>query len=170
MSCRVLDFQSVSEHSCRYYNILSDRVLLLTEISVFLSVVNLATKVYRLGFDHEMVEWFIMIDVVWKIFWPWNGRMISNGKYFDHEMVEWFHTTSALQWNLANQYNYIGENKKSDSCLATFENSDHSSGDYFARLFNLASRQSLIDHYGSMSMTLSSPIVLDGFYCGFCSN
>ena len=41
-----------------------------------------------------------MIDVVWKIFWPWNGRMISYGKYFDHEMVEWFHTTSALQWDL----------------------------------------------------------------------
>ena len=63
-------------------------------------LVNLATKVYRLGFDHEMVEWFIMIDVVWKIFWPWNGRMISCGKYLDHEMVEWFHTTSALQWDL----------------------------------------------------------------------
>ena len=44
-----------------------------------------------------------MIDVVWKIFWPWNGRMISYGKYFDHEMVEWFHTTSALQWDLATE-------------------------------------------------------------------
>ena len=48
-----------------------------------------------------------------------------------------------LVWRLesTNQYNYIGENKKSDSCLATFENSDHSSGDYCgvcARLFNLA--------------------------------
>ena len=41
---------SVSEHSCRYYNILSDRILFLTKI------VNLVTKVYRLGFDHEMVE------------------------------------------------------------------------------------------------------------------
>ena len=40
-------------------------------------------------------------------------------------------------WN-ANQYNYIGENKKSDSCLATYEKSDDSSGDYCTMLFNLA--------------------------------
>ena len=32
---------------------------------------------------------------------------------------------------------YIGENKKSDSCLETHENLDHSSGDYCATLFNL---------------------------------
>ena len=41
-----------------------------------------------------------------------------------------------LEWT--NQCNYIGENKKSDSCLATLENSDNSSSDYCATLFNLA--------------------------------
>ena len=40
-----------------------------------------------------------------------------------------------LEWTI--QCNYIGENKKSDSCLATLENSDNSSGNYCATLFNL---------------------------------
>ena len=47
-----------------------------------------------------------------------------------------------LEWT--NQCNYIGENKKSDSCLATFENSDNSSGDYCATLFNLVYKEMYI--------------------------
>ena len=139
----------VSEHSCRYYNILSDRVLFLTEISVVLSILL-----------PKFIDWVLIMkwsnDSLW---------LMSYGKYFDHEMVEWYHMENILTmrwsndfirhlpynetwyglchqpagdsghdwtacltlvWRLkwTNQYNYIGENKKSDSCLATHEKTD----------------------------------------------
>ena len=65
---------SVNEHSCRYYDILSDRVLFLTEISVFLSILL-----------PKFIDWVLIMkwsnDSLW---------LMSYGKYFDHEMVEWY--------------------------------------------------------------------------------
>ena len=53
-----------------------------------------------------------------------------------------------LEWT--NQYNYIGQNKKSDSWLAThhlMKTQDHSSGNYCATLFNLVKQQIKLNKY-----------------------
>ena len=55
--------------------------------SVALSFLNIIMK--------SVVLIMKRLNVKWKMFWAWSGRMISYGKYFDHEMVEWFHMTSA---------------------------------------------------------------------------
>ena len=57
----------------------------------------------------------------------------AGGKVHSLDIGSWHDWTACLTlvWQLewTNQCNYIGENKKSNSCLATHENSDHSSGD-----------------------------------------
>ena len=79
---------SVSEHSCWYYNILSDRVLFLTEISVFLSILL-----------PKFIDWVLIMkwsnDSLW---------LMSYGKYFDHEMVEWYHMENILTMRWSNDF------------------------------------------------------------------
>ena len=79
---------SVSEHSCRYYNILSDHVLFLTEISVFLSILL-----------PKFIDWVLIMkwsnDSLW---------LMSYGKYFDHEMVEWYHMENILTMRWSNDF------------------------------------------------------------------
>ena len=78
----------VSEHSCRYYNILSDRVLFLTEISVVLSILL-----------PKFIDWVLIMkwsnDSLW---------LMSYGKYFDHEMVEWYHMENILTMRWSNDF------------------------------------------------------------------
>ena len=79
---------SVSEHSCRYYNITSDRVLFLTEISVFLSMLL-----------PKFIDWVLIMkwsnDSLW---------LMSYAKYFDHEMVEWYHMENILTTRWSNDF------------------------------------------------------------------
>ena len=78
----------VSEHSCRYYNILSDRVLFLTENSVVLSILL-----------PKFIDWVLIMkwsnDSLW---------LMSYGKYFDHEMVEWHHMENILTMRWSNDF------------------------------------------------------------------
>ena len=77
----------VSEYSCRYYNILSDRVLFLTEISVFLSILL-----------PKFIDWVLIMK------WSNDLWLMSYGKYFDHEMVEWYHKENILTMRWSNDF------------------------------------------------------------------
>ena len=78
---------SVSEYSCWYYNILSDHVLFLTEISVFLSILL-----------PKFIDWVLIMK------WSNDLWLMSYGKYFDHEMVEWYHMENILTMRWSNDF------------------------------------------------------------------
>ena len=77
---------SVSEHSCQYYNFLSDRVLFITEISEFLSILL-----------SKFTDWVFIMNK-WSNDSLW---LMLYGKYFDHEMVEWYYMGNilTLRWS-----------------------------------------------------------------------